>query len=97
MDFDVNDVVSKLISVLKTSEIKSTSKKIIREWGVKLIEECKQKLSLVLLFAENEIEFLERLQLDGKIEPALITDNAELQKNIANHPSLKWRVKQFKK
>jgi len=96
VNLDVDDILSKLVPVLKSSEIGSTNKRAIKEWGATLIEECKSKLSLVLPFADNEIKFLEGLQKRGVIEPALITDNEVLQRKIINHPSLRWRMKQLK-
>lgn len=94
INIDINDILSKLVPVLRTTEIGNTSKKSINEWGRALIEKCKSNLSIVLPFAENEAEFLCRLQQDGVIEPKLLTKDKKLQEIIINHPSLKWRVQQ---
>jgi predicted nucleotidyltransferase component of viral defense system len=96
VDLDIDDILSKLVPVLKFSEIGNSSKKSVKEWSALLIEECKSKLSLVLPFTDNEAKFLEGLQMKGVIEPSLITDDKALQERITNHPSLNWRLKQLR-
>lgn len=96
INFNVDDILSRLLPVLRFSEIKNTHKKAMEEWGKMLFDECKNRLSFVLPFTDNEIKFLDKLQNKGVIEPFLITDDKVLQEKILNHPSLRWRIKQVK-
>lgn len=94
INIDVNDILTKLIPVLRSSAITNTSQKTIQNWALNLITECKKRLRLVLPFRDNEIMFLERLQKDGKLIPTLITKDKEICDKIEKHPSLIWRIKQ---
>lgn len=53
-------------------------------------------MSAVLPLADNEREFLERLNGAGEIVPALLTGDAGLQAIIQSHPGLLWKAKHMK-
>lgn len=57
-----------------------------------LANEIRDKLAVVLPLSVNESRFLDRLLDDGIIEPALITDDADLAERIGNHPGLLWKA-----
>lgn len=94
VDFTTKDIRDRLIPVLKQTEIPGTSSKSIELWATQLVEECKQKLAAVLPFQENEIEFLDRVQQFGEIQPALISQDNFFCERIFQHPSIIWRAKQ---
>ncbi len=68
-------------------------------WASRVVEECRQAISVVLPFTQREREFLDHILDHGDIDPSLITDDEEMMKKIQNHPGLQWKalnVKQFK-
>jgi predicted nucleotidyltransferase component of viral defense system len=68
-------------------------------WASRLVEDCRQAISIVLPFTEGEREFLDRILDRGDIEPSLIITNKEMVNRIRNHPGLQWKalnVREFK-
>ncbi|MGD8700578.1 MAG: nucleotidyl transferase AbiEii/AbiGii toxin family protein [Gemmatimonadales bacterium] len=61
-------------------------------WTDRIVAECRDRLSLVLPFEANELEFLDRLNERGEIVPELVTDKPDLQANIESHPGLRWKA-----
>lgn len=61
-------------------------------WAEQLIEECRDLLDIVLPMSEAELEFLERLNEHGEIEPRLLTDDEDLAGRIRRHPALEWKA-----
>ena len=69
------------------------------QWAVRLVEECRKAMDLVLPFRSSELEFLERINGDGEIRPELLTTDPTMHEKIALHPQLLWKatnVKQHK-
>ena len=97
IQFTVKDIRDKLIPVLKTRETPPNASSLIDTWAKQLVEECQEALSTILIFQDNEIEFLERLQKDGVIQPSLLSDDEALCQRILQHPSLLWRAQQVLK
>lgn len=58
----------------------------------RLTKECRERLAMVFPFNDNEQKFLEQLLSQGKIVPALLTADEELQRRIAVHPMLNWKA-----
>lgn len=54
-------------------------------------------LGTVLPFANQELEFLERLNGRGEIEPSLLTTDTDLHQRIALNPGLLWKALNVKK
>ncbi len=94
--FSVSDIRDKLIPVLKSSEAPSFNFKEVEAWANKLVEACKKGLELVLPFQESEIEFLNRVQRHGELNPELVSDDSFFCERILQHPLLQWRIKQVK-
>jgi hypothetical protein len=92
--FTVKDIRDKLMPVLKMSEMPPNSAGAVEVWAKSLVEECREVLATLLAFQENEIEFLERLQKEGKIQPELLSNDDVLCQRISQHPSLLWRTRQ---
>ena len=64
----------------------------LAEWTQELGADCRRSLSTVLPLADNELQFLERLNDHGEIVPELLTDDADVQYRIRSHPGLRWKV-----
>ena len=54
--------------------------------------ECRERLSVVLPYADQEKEFLDRLLDFGEMRADLLTDDADLSRRIASHPLLQWKA-----
>lgn len=69
-------------------------------FGKELAADCRNFLTGLLLFTENEMEFLNRIFDKGEITSELLTDDADRQDRIRRHPLLEWKamnVREFKK
>jgi len=69
----------------------------VERWTSALIDETRALLGAVLPLTEDEARFLERLNGDGVIEPALLTTDSELQRRIEASPGLQWKALNVKK
>ena len=92
IQFTVKDIRDKLVPVLKTSEAPQNSARVVEAWAKGLVDECRTALAPILLFQDNEIEFLERLQREGEIRPELINNDDNFCQRVIQHPSLLWRA-----
>jgi predicted nucleotidyltransferase component of viral defense system len=64
----------------------------IRAWTEDLVSETRALMAEVLPLAERELEFIERLNVDGRIHPELLTDDPVLQGIIREQPGLRWKA-----
>jgi hypothetical protein len=62
------------------------------DYGTRLVNECRDALSLVLPFMDAEREFLARLLDKGEIVPELLTKDSSLKDRIRNQPLLEWKA-----
>jgi hypothetical protein len=62
----------------------------LESWTTALVRETRELMCAVLPLAERE--FLDRLNGAGEIVPALLTDDAALQRVIQEHPGLLWKA-----
>ena len=92
----MKDIRDKLIPVLKNSEAPDMRFPAVQAWATKLMEECKEALSVVLPFNKDELAFLECLQRQGEIRPELISDDQLFCERVSKHPLLHWRMQQAK-
>jgi len=88
--FDEAELRSQLLPVLRTDLIGSESES--KGWAARLVERCRAEAAAVLPLAEHERGFLERLIEHGEIDPALLTEDADMMERIATHPGLKWKA-----
>ncbi len=91
----VDDVKRQLLPMLRRDLRPAASD--VERWTSDLIEETRALLGILLPLAENEVEFLERLNGRGAIEPSLLTNDADLQQRIISNPGLKWKALNVKK
>ena len=93
--FDSAELEKKLVPVLHKNAIPEKTK--VKLFTEHLTKECQKQLSLILPFNKNELEFLDKILERGEIEPALITDDIELQTRIKKHPMLLWKALNVRK
>lgn len=97
VDFDIADLNQKLIPTLRAS---GTEKIRQDHFGKSFVADCRNFLSGLLPFRDNEMEFLNQILDKGKIAPELMTEDIDMQERIRRHPLLEWKamnVRKFKK
>jgi len=95
LEFDPKEFSGRLIPLLRDPGSLALGHPV--EYGQRLIEECREALSMVLPLKENERRFLDVLLERGEINPALITSDHELQERIKRHPALRWKALNVRK
>ena len=90
VDFEATELARQLIPTLRinAAEIQTES----AEYGARLVNECREGLSLVLPFSDNEREFLDLLLDSGEIDSTILTSDTNLQKRIQRQPLLEWKA-----
>lgn len=92
---DPIEVDRKLVPVLRENEAPQPAH--LEPWTRALVEQCRELLGVVLPLGVPELEFLERLNGAGEIAPELLTDDADLQSAIREHPGLRWKALNVRK
>ena len=90
VDFDAAEFARQLIPTLRVRAAKVESKPI--EYGARLVEECRDGLSAVLPFKDNERAFLDLLLDRGIVDAKVLTPDAVLQQKIQKQPLLEWKA-----
>jgi predicted nucleotidyltransferase component of viral defense system len=97
VNLDSADFARQLIPTLRVKA--SKEQESIDQYGERLLEECRQALSVVLPFSEKEKAFLDLLLENGKVDSTILTDDSDLQQRIQRQPLLEWKavnVRKFK-
>jgi len=84
------DIETKLIPVLRSDVVPPREE--IAEWGRRLVDEVRDRLSIVLPLAAHEREFLDALNDRGEIRPDLLTGDLAVQDLLRGHPGLRWKA-----
>ncbi len=87
VEFDAKELKSQLIPTLRTQE-----REHVESYGKKLVDACREALSVVLPLNAAEQTFLDLLLDTGQIVPSLLTADETLQKRIRQLPSLQWKA-----
>jgi predicted nucleotidyltransferase component of viral defense system len=87
---DPREVDRSLLPMLRADLVPRPSG--LSQWVESLVAECRRRLEAVLPFAENELEFLMRLNREGRICPELLTAESGLHDIVARHPALLWKA-----
>lgn len=95
VNFESAELARQLIPTLRVAE--SAEQHSIDQYGVQLVEECRQALSVVLPFSENEKAFLDLLLDQGEIDSTILTSDSDLQKRIQKQPLLEWKAVNVRK
>ena len=96
-DFNAGEIESFLVPLLRKDFLEGTDH--VSAWAARLLQECRDGLSVVLPLADHEVEFLDKLLDHGEIEPSLLTTDGQLKERIRRHPGIEWKalnVRQFK-
>jgi hypothetical protein len=91
IDGDVQEIKRELAPMLRAHVGPKGDE--IASWTETLVRETRELMSAVLPLADNEREFLDRLNGAGDIVPALLTEDPTLQASIQIHPGLLWKAK----
>lgn len=87
--YDKEELANQLAPVVRSDFL---AKRKGDDWAQQMITECRSRLEVVLPMAANEIEFLNALLDDGRIEPQLLTSDPEMSARITSHPLLLWKA-----
>ena len=96
IDRDAGEIENRLVPLIRSEFL---AKQQPGRWGERMIQECRERLDVVLPMSDTEIEFLDQLLDHGEIKPELLTNDAEMHKRIRAHPLLQWKafnVRQYK-
>ena len=89
VDFESRDLENHLVPTLPRE---AAAGERTAEWGTRLVEECRNALSIVLPFLPTELEFLDRILDHGEIMPSLLTSDTALGDRIRQQPMLAWKA-----
>lgn len=95
--FESAELARQLIPTLRVNT--TEEQESIDQYGAQLVEECRQALSVVLPFTENEKAFLDLLLEHGEVDSTILTSDSALQQRIQKQPLLEWKavnVRKFK-
>jgi predicted nucleotidyltransferase component of viral defense system len=92
---EATEVQLELVPVLRAD--RAPAKREVAAWTSNLVEECRERLSLVLPLRDREMEFLGRLNDRGEIVPDLVTADPVMQETVRQHPGLKWKALNVRK
>jgi hypothetical protein len=90
LDLDAIDVARQLAPTLlaNATEVRANA----REYGMRLVEECRAGLSALLPFTDSEKTFLDLILDRGVIDATLLTADVSLQQRIQTQPLLEWKA-----
>jgi hypothetical protein len=90
VSFDMKDVANRLLPIIHANTIEDTT--LAKDYGTRLVEECRRSMTRILPFTEAEAEFLDLLLDKGEIAPFLLTKDPKLQQRIKQQPLLEWKA-----
>jgi len=90
VDFEAAELARQLIPTLRVKT--SMGQQAAVEYGTRLMDECRQALSVVLPFTEAERAFLDLLLDRGEIDSTILTTDPSLQKRSQGQPLLEWKA-----
>lgn len=85
-----SDVDSQLVPMLRLGI--RPAKTDLASWTEALVRETRELMAAVLPLAANELEFMDRLNGRGAIDPDLLTTDPGLQTIIRSHAGLQWKA-----
>ena len=86
VSFERRELEQQLLPLLRAGVISTASK----TWAKAMATEVREKLAMVLPFNKDEKEFLDLVLDEGRIEPGLLTDDADLADRVGRQPMLLW-------
>ncbi len=91
----VRDVQTQLVPVLRRDV--APARGHVDEWTLQLVEEVRDRLSVILPLEAHEHDFLDRLNDRGEIAPELLTDAPGMQETLRSHPGLLWKAQNVRR
>lgn len=95
VNFESAELARQLMPTLRVSE--SAERESFDQYGTRLVEECRQALSVVLPLKENEKAFFDLLLEQGEIDSTILTYDLDLQQRIQKQPLLEWKAVNVRK
>lgn len=93
--FDASELTRQLMPTLHRDALPPDADP--KEYGTALVDECRKGIETLLPLSPAELEFLDRLLDHGEVEPALLTENAKLQRRIRSQPLLDWKAQHVRR
>jgi len=88
--FDGKELQDSLIPMLRSGAMDGLGG--IHDYARRLVAECRQAMSSILPFSDDERAFLDALLDHGEVRPALLTPEEGLGELISIHPALAWKA-----
>ena len=92
--FDEAELSSQLLPALRIGTMSSAE---AASYGERMVDECRNTLSVLLPLNEGELAFLYLLLDGGEIDATILTDDADLQQRIQTHPNLEWKAQNVRR
>ena len=93
IQYDLADLRNRLLPVLQQGGL-PRSQLALKSWATTLVDELREKLSMLLPLSSDERAFIKNIRDHGLVMPELITDDVELANKIKVQPALHWVAKQ---
>lgn len=87
---DVTEADTMLLPLLRGRD--APARNDLSNWTKALVSDCHKVLSMVLPLADEEREFIGRLNDKGEIAPEVLTADERLRGLVAAHPGLLWKA-----
>lgn len=95
VSFEANELKSQLLPTLQNDYVAGIKQP--DTWTLRLVDECRDALDVVLPLSDAEREFLDRLLDYGEIVPSILTTDEAWAERIKQHPLLEWRASNVRK
>jgi len=92
--FDEAELSSQLLPALRIGDLPGAE---ATSYGNRLVDECRDALSVLLPLSDAELSFLDLLLDKGKIDATILTNDGELQRRIQAQPLLEWKALNVRK
>lgn len=89
VDYEGTELMRQLGPTLRSPQLRGQE---ALAFGNKLVDECRQALSIVLPFTNPERSFLDLLLEQGEINASILTSDPALQERIRAQPLLAWKA-----
>lgn len=90
VSFDPNELKNQLLPTLRNDYAGGIGRP--EAWARRLLDECRDALSIVLPLSEPEREFLDRLLDYGEIVPSVLAAEEAWAESVKQHPLLEWKA-----
>lgn len=90
IQFDKKELQNQLIPVMRKNAVADGESWVL--WTDRLLQGCKNALSLLLPFSAHENDFLNQLYNHGLLDATLLTSDRQMIQKIHSHPLLQWKI-----